>query len=254
MSGHYSAMNPPLVSITTATFNSEKTLGRTIESVLCQDYPLIEYTIMDGASADGTVDLAESYACRFKEKGFAYRVVSEADRGMYDAINKAMDLSHGVILGNINSDDWYESSAISKVAAAYMSNQGFDLLYGDLMMHAAGKPFVKKARPIGLYETSRKWNHPTTFLANEGRAYRYRLDNLYADYDLFIRVREDGGKIVILNEVLANFSFGGVSTEKSFAAVRERIRWRNQVLRDNHCSPLSYIEGAVIDILKYIRA
>ena len=72
----------PLVSITTATYNSEKTLARTIESVLSQTYDNIEYLIVDGMSRDGTVKVAEAYQKRFQERGFAYRIVSEADGGM----------------------------------------------------------------------------------------------------------------------------------------------------------------------------
>lgn len=241
-----------LVSITTATFNSSKTLGRTLQSVLDQDYDNVEYTVMDGGSSDGTVELARSFEKRFQDRGFIYRVISEPDKGMYDAINKAMNVSNGVIIGNINSDDWYEPSAISKVVNAYNEYGGFDLLYGDLMIHAPGRSFVKKAKPMGLYETSRHWNHPTTFLADKGASYRYRLDNLYADFDLVIRIRKDGGKVVVLNELLADFTFGGMSTEKSWEQVKRRIRYRNQVLKDNHCSLLAKAEGVAIDIAKYL--
>ena len=92
----------PLVSITTVTYNSEATLARTIESVLHQTYDNIEYLIVDGRSEDGTLEAAERYREQFRQRGYAYVIVSEPDRGMYDAMNKGIRLSHGEIIGNIN--------------------------------------------------------------------------------------------------------------------------------------------------------
>lgn len=121
----------PLVSITTVTHNSEATLARTMESVLNQTYDNIEYLLIDGLSEDGTVALAQSYEKRFLERGFRFTILSEADLGMYDAINKGIRLSHGDIIGNINSDDWYEPEAVEK-AVGFLKESGCDYMYADL--------------------------------------------------------------------------------------------------------------------------
>lgn len=135
----------PLVSITTATLNSEKTISRTIESVLGQTYDRIEYLIIDGASRDSTVDVAESYREWFREKGYGFFVVSEPDSGMYGAINKGIRMSSGTLIGNINSDDWYMPDAVEKVADFYVKKT-FDLAYGDLnIVMPDGSSWVKKA-------------------------------------------------------------------------------------------------------------
>ena len=95
------------VSIVTVTYNSEKTLGATMESVLDQTCTEIEYLIVDGASTDGTVAVAESYRERMERKGIRLRIVSEKDRGIYDAMNKGIRMATGDVIGILNSDDWY---------------------------------------------------------------------------------------------------------------------------------------------------
>ena len=243
----------PRISITTASFNSANTIARTIESVLIQEYNNVEYVIMDGGSTDGTVAIAQSYSDAFRDKGWDYRVVSESDKGMYDAINKAMSLCSGDLIGNINSDDYYEPGAFVSVVACYLVT-GFDLFQGNLKVHTANGLVVKKARPMGRWISSRKWNHPTLFLAGRAREYRYRLDNPYADFDLFLRAISAGLKVFCLDEEIANFSFGGISTKKSLSDVWKRITWKHQILADNRCHPLAYIEGIAIELYKYAKA
>ena len=243
----------PLISVTTATWNCEKTLAKTFESVLAQDYPDVEHVVMDGASKDATVEVIKSYEGRYAERGYRLVWCSEPDSGMYDAINKGMDLAKGEILGNINGDDAYMPGAFAKVVRVYQE-KGFDAFQANLLIKTGSGDIVKKARPMGLYETSRKWNHPTLFLASEGLAYRYRLDNPYADYDLMLRVLHDGRHVEYLDEVLSQFNFGGMSTKKSLGEMRKRLRWQRQILHDNHCSPLSYVEGFLIELAKLIKA
>lgn len=101
----------PLISIVTVSFNSEKTIRQTIESVLNQTYTNIEYNIVDGASTDRTVEIATQYKDDFEAKGIKYIITSEKDKGIYDAMNKGIARSHGEIVGLINSDDWYETDA-----------------------------------------------------------------------------------------------------------------------------------------------
>lgn len=112
--------DPPLVSIVTPCFNAAKFIEEAIESVLSQDYPHIEYIVMDGASTDGTVDILKHYDQRL-------RWISEPDRGAADAINRGFALSRGEIFAYLNADDVYLPGA---VAAAVRSFAG-DCVYGD---------------------------------------------------------------------------------------------------------------------------
>ena len=87
------------VSIITVSYNSEKTIAHTIESVLAQTYDDIEYWIIDGKSSDGSVALAESYCNAMEQKGIIYHILSEPDGGIYDAMNKGIRLATGDVIG-----------------------------------------------------------------------------------------------------------------------------------------------------------
>ena len=88
-----------LVSIITICYNSEAVIRKTIESVLTQTYENIEYLIIDGASKDKTVSIAEEYRNQFLLKGYTYQVYSEPDKGIYDAMNKGIQKSTGELIG-----------------------------------------------------------------------------------------------------------------------------------------------------------
>ncbi|MCR5106625.1 MAG: glycosyltransferase, partial [Lachnospiraceae bacterium] len=179
-------MNECKVSIITVCFNSEKTIDRTIRSVLSQTVAPFEYILIDGASKDNTVNIIESYKKSFEDKGIIYKYISEKDEGIYDAMNKGIELSKGDVVGIINSDDWYEDNAVETVSRNY-SGKGFDLFYADLLMHTPqGKTFVKHSRDR-KYATSRDWNHPTTFIKKSiYDKYKYRNETMHDDYDLIL--------------------------------------------------------------------
>ena len=102
-----------LVSIITVAYNSEQTIARTMESVLNQTYPEIEYIVIDGASTDNTVSVAESFIPKFEARdGYSLRIISESDKGMYDALNKGAQMATGELVGQINADDFYELDGV----------------------------------------------------------------------------------------------------------------------------------------------
>ncbi len=242
----------PLVSITTVTYNSEKTLARTIESVLRQTYDNIEYLVMDGLSEDGTVGVAEGYREQFARRGFSYRIVSEPDRGMYDAINKGIRLSHGEIIGNINSDDWYEPNAVER-AAAFLEESGCDYMYADLkMIRPDGTSFVKRAKERRM-ATSRGWNHPTQFARREvHERFPYKVESLHDDFDLYLKVRKAGLRIGVLNEVLADFTMEGMSHERNLAAAAARGKCRYRIYRNNGYGRRYLLECVMIEAAKLV--
>ncbi len=242
----------PLVSITTVTRNSGKTLSRTIESVLNQTYARMEYVIIDGLSGDNTVEIAESYREKFAARGIAYIVVSEADEGMYDAINKGIRLSHGAVIGNINSDDWYEPEAVEK-AVRFMKQTGCDYMYADLrMVKTDGTSFLKAAK-LQKLATSRGWNHPTQFARRELHLrYPYKLESLHDDFDFFLKVRKSGFRIAVLNETLANFTMEGISHERNLKAAAVRGKCRYRIYRNNGYSRWYLLECILIEGAKFV--
>ena len=105
----------PRISIVTPSFNQAQFIGHTIESVLSQNYPNLEYIVMDGGSTDGTLEILKSYG-----RKIIYR--SERDKGQGDAINKGLQMASGELLAYLNSDDTYQPSALIKTAEYFVEN------------------------------------------------------------------------------------------------------------------------------------
>lgn len=241
-----------LISIITVALNSEKTIAGTIESVLAQTYNDFEYIIVDGKSTDGTLAVAESYRTKFKEKGVKYTIYTGKDYGIYDAMNFGIKKSEGSIIGLINSDDWYEPCALALAAETY-EKEKFDWYFTDLnVVLPSGKVTVKKSR-IRKFKTTRDWNHPTSFISKKlYNEMEYRINDLYGDYDLFLRAAKNGYKIVNKNVVTANYRFGGAGSSHSLKRVKNCIRYRYNNYRRNGYSRFYIFECLFTEIGKYI--
>ena len=243
-----------LTSIITVCFNSEKTILRTMESVLNQTRAPYEYIIVDGLSTDGTVAKAESMRGAFEEKNIALRIISEKDEGIYDAMNKGIEKAQGDIIGIINSDDFYESEAVEVMEETF-KDTGCDLAFADIrMIMTNGRSFIKKAR-VRKYLTSRDWNHPTQFVSRKVyEKYRYKCRDISDDMELYFRVRKAGYRIVAVNKVLADFTMGGVSNRIPLKEVIPRIKRRYRIYRENGYSRFYIFECVAFEVIKFILA
>jgi len=201
----------PLVSIVTVVYNGSATLERTIQSVLAQSYPNIEYVIVDGGSADGTVELIRRY-----EDRLAYWV-SARDKGIYDAMNKGVALCTGEWVGLINADDWYAPHSVERAMGAVRGKSGINIVHGDIWLeYPNGHSKVKKARLNGFL--LKYWemvlNHPSFFVR---RSY-------YADHPFDIAIKVSGdhkwtvdawmespSQFLYIADPLAHFTAGGAS-------------------------------------------
>jgi len=241
------------VTIITICYNSESVIEKTMDSVLNQYYNNIEYIIIDGKSTDGTMKIVDAFGKKFLDKGYEFRVVSEPDEGIYDAMNKGISLATGEIIGLINSGDWYEPEAVSCMAE-YYERYHFDMFYADLRIWRQNKTMIKKAK-LKNYITTRNWNHPTTFITrNTYQDFRYACIGIYDDWDLVLRIRKSGRKIVVCNKVLANFCFGGVSNKKNIKAAFSRLKERYRIYRDNGYSKWYLLECILMETIKYLAA
>lgn len=214
-----------LVTVLTVSFNAEKTIGKTMESVLNQTYENIEYIVIDGASKDRTVEVAKSYQQKFNSMpGRTLTIISEPDKGMYDGLNKGARMAHGELVGQINADDWYESDAVETMASLY-EKEKYDAAWGSIRIKKKSGDMIKHAR-IGKLWTTAGWCHPGMFSKREILLqFPYALESMYDDFDYITAVHRAGKRIVTIDKVVNNFAFGdgGQSTKKSLKEVKRRV-------------------------------
>jgi len=217
------------ISIITVCLNSAKTIESTIQSVLSQNYPEIEYIIIDGGSTDGTTEIINRYRPKIN------KVVSEKDNGIYDAINKGILLTTGDIIGNINSDDFYASSDVIEKVVKKMVEKEADVCWGDLVYVDRYNPdkIVRRWESSGYKDDKFKsgWMppHPTFFVRRQ--VYNgYGLFNtdfkIAADYELMLRFLENHRvKSCYIPETLVKMRIGG-KTQKSIRNIRNVLRYK----------------------------
>lgn len=193
----------PLVSIVTPSFNQGRFLKRTIDSVLGQSYPNIEYVVIDGGSTDESVEILRSYGDRFQWK-------SEADRGQTDAINKGMALVKGEILTYLNSDDVLLPGAIERVVQFFKRNRACELVYGNAdyidehdniigAYRTADYSFNRLLEDCMVCQPAAFWRRR---IAEKVGPFNDQL-NYVMDYDYWLRIAKAGGDIRFLPEKLA---------------------------------------------------
>ena len=224
-------MSNPLVSIITVCYNSEATVSRTIESVLKQTYSNIEYIIVDGASKDGTMDIINSY----KKRAKSMKIISEPDRGIYDAMNKGIRMSSGEIIGIVNSDDYYESDAVECIVKKYLEfeNRKRLIIYGYERNMLRGEEVE-----VVFYHhrnlEKKNINHPTCFVTRNTYDYLGLFDLKYksaADYDFLLRAYFDKSILFIpIEKIISNFELGGTSLSGLGLAEQAEILYRRRLI------------------------
>ena len=211
---HYtvsSATNPdttlPLVSIVTPTFNMGRFLPETMDSVLSQDYPNIEYIVMDGGSTDNTVDVLRDYERRFPGR---FTWTSERDKGQSDAVNKGFLRSHGQIFTFLNSDDTYFPGAVSRAVEAFQAHPDVAVVYGDAYYSDEQNKPIRRY-PVDPYDYHRLGSlchicQPAAFLRAAAFREAGMLDtnlHLTLDYDLWLKI-SDRHPLLKIDHFLAN--------------------------------------------------
>ncbi|PML61254.1 glycosyl transferase [Vibrio breoganii] len=225
------------VSIITATYNSESTIADTIASLEEQTYQNIEYIIIDGASQDSTLNVIESNSTRVST------LVSESDKGIYDALNKGIEAATGDIVGFLHSDDLLAyPEAISDLVETLKQDHS-EAVYADLE-YVSKEDTTKVVRKwtSGQYEQQKLrsgWMppHPTFFMKRD-LYLKYGLFNLdykiAADYDSILRyLWVNNVTASYLPKVVTKMRVGGASN-RSLANIIEKTKEDIQALKDNH--------------------
>ena len=241
-----------LVTIISVAYNSGKTIARTIESVLNQTYGNIEYIIVDGASKDDTVQVARQYQQAFDDHpGRSLTIISEPDKGMYDALNKGARMANGVLVGQINTDDWYEPDAVETMVRFYEQEQ-YDAAWGSIRIKKPTGDMIKHAK-IGKLWTTSGWCHPGMFSRRETLLeFPYPLESMYDDFDYITAVYRAGKKVRTLDQVISNFSFGGMSTQKRLKEVFRRTNITYRIYRKYGMSRLYWLHKFAVEFAKFL--
>ena len=201
----------PKISIITITYNSDATIEETIRSVTMQDYPALEYVIIDGGSTDGTLDIIQKYRDQIQI------VVSEPDKGISDAFNKGIARATGEIIGIINSDDILLPGALRELAEAY--DPQVDVYSGLILFwnEETGETFP--SYPDVKFDTLKlQYNvaHPARFIRKDAyqRFGLYCVDLRYMmDIELLCRMYQQGAKFKLVEKPLAKFRIGGTTND-----------------------------------------
>lgn len=224
------------ISVITAVYNNRDTVAQALESALAQDHRDVELIVIDGGSTDGTLQVLQRYADRLA------KLVSEPDRGIYDALNKGIAQASGEIVGFLHSDDLFADSAVlSRIGTAF-ADPRVDAVYGDLL-------YVNKDDPRRVVRTwrsdefsprklARGWMppHPTFYVRRTVYQKLGGYDTSYriaADYDCVLRLLGRGQvRSVYIPEVLVKMRVGGASN-RSLKNILRKSREDYRALREN---------------------
>jgi len=206
------------ISVITVCYNSVKTIEQTILSVLNQSNHNYEYIVIDGKSNDGTIDIIHKY-----EKNINY-FISEPDEGIYDAMNKGIQVASGDIIAFLNSDDLYYEYTIERVLSEFESGI-YDIVCGDVIAQTKDNIPVYRKGEVGevIY-----YKMPVCHQAVFAQAVVFSQIGIFdlqykiaADYDWLLKAYINGSKIKYINEPLASFCCGGFSSQERMTRINE---------------------------------
>lgn len=226
-------MNAVKISLITATFNSAATVKDTLQCVADQDYGDIEHLIIDGGSNDSTLKIAE---------GFSHigKIISGKDRGIYDAMNKGINMATGEVIGILNSDDLYAHRGIIADIASLFENPKVQCSYADLQfVQRDNTSKIVRTWEAGAYNKKSFYYgwmppHPTFFVRREvyDKVGLFNLDmGSAADYELMLRILlKYEIPATYIHQVMIKMRMGGVSTaslqNRIKANYRDRLAWK----------------------------
>jgi len=220
------------VSVITVVYNNETFIANAIESVLSQTYSNIEYIIIDGGSSDGTLEIINRY------KNKVHKVVSEKDKGIYDAMNKGIALATGEVVGILNSDDvYYSDNVIEEIAEIFNNNLKADAVFGNLVyceqanINKVVRRWITRPHYNTFFEDGEIPPHPGLFVKKSvyNAVGGYNLSyKIAADYEFMIRAfRASHFKLIFINKFLVRMRLGGASNK----SLKNIIQGNKEIIR-----------------------
>lgn len=215
------------LSIIICTYNSEKRLAKTLNSILSQNADNYEVVVIDGASTDGTIEIIKNYEIKFARK---LRWISESDKGIYNAMNKGVGMAKGEYLNVIGAGDWLEENALGEIFRAINENPKADAIY------AKTKVWDKDEKENKIFQTPVK-DLPSQPMQHPALYYKKELHNKFGLYDESYKIAADylfclktfyfgQGKVILIDNITVNFVMDGVSSVcgKECEAENKKIR------------------------------
>ena len=205
------------ISLITVVYNRVATIELTIRSVLEQSYTDVEYIVVDGASTDGTLDVIRKY------ENSISKIISEKDKGVYDAINKGLSIATGTVVGILHADDRFaHKEVLSQIANAFINNPGTDCIFGDVGFVKSNQPdkiirnFSSSIFKLNRFKLGIMPAHPTFYCYKKyfDQYGGYRTDlEISADFDLLLRfLYKQRLRYYYLPQILVLMNLGGKST------------------------------------------
>ena len=241
---------PLKISVITVCWNSEATIEDTLKSVAAQTHPSVEHIVVDGASTDRTMEIVRKYP-------HVAKVVSERDRGIYDAMNKGLALATGEVIGTLNADDFYASPDVLSAVADTFQDASVDVTYADLCYVDQNDPtrivryWRSSAFVPGSYRNGWCPPHPTFFVRRSAYQRFGNFDLGYriaSDVELTMRFLEKHrARFRYLQSVMVRMRLGG-TTNKSIRNIFRQNREIWRALRTHGLNPsiIGFTLGKII--------
>lgn len=227
-------MNYPKISIVTIVLNGEKTIERCIKSIINQNYPNLEYVVLDGGSQDQTNKIIEKY------KDSIHKYKSEKDKGITDAFNKGVQLAEGDIIGIINADDWLEDGVLNKIPQLFTDDT--EILYGRVNQFFNDKIIVTYANH-NLLPVRMTINHPAVFVRKDvyHRMGYFDLSfKVSMDYEWLLRCFCNGIKFTYTDLIITNMEMDGISMRLWKKGIKEVQIAKNMHVKKPFKAKLEY--------------
>lgn len=233
----------PLITVITVVYNGAKYLEETIQSVINQTYPNVEYIIIDGGSTDGTLDIIKKY------EDYIDYWVSERDKGIYDAMNKGVMLTGGDLIGILGAGDKYSFDAILEIVKCFNQNPNIGGVYGNSLVYSdKGKLLYKRiAKEMDKIIKGMPVFHPEVFITRNVYKKLGFYDSRYkiaADYDFLLKAFINRFNFIKTDVIILYYRLGGVSSTQSIKSKKEVL----EIKRNYNLPTLN----TYIELVKYI--
>lgn len=233
------------ISVITVTYNSAKTIADTLNSVASQTYSNIEHIVVDGASTDATLALVRNH------RNQNIRLVSEPDKGIYDAMNKGLALATGEVVGFLNSDDYYADSLVLEKIAAVFQDESVEASYADLVYVSQDNSCVVRywrSKPFASGDFAKGWcpAHPTFYVRKLVIQHLGLFDQSFkagVDVEFMMRYLERGQvRAVYIPHTLVRMRLGGASNQS----------WKNVLLQNREIFAALRKNGIPFSVFRFV--